>query len=155
DWDWIVVGMIGGAVGVGELASRYRDEPTKAILSVPSLTYVLLNAGASVAALALGRYFGLWKLTTDEPIAWSQVLAAGFGAMVLLRSSVFRARVGDQDVEIGPSSFLESVMNAADRAVDRLRAQERAWTVARMMENVVSERALVVLPSYIVALMQN
>ena len=54
-WDWILVAALGGAVGLGELASRYRDEPIKAILSIPATIYVLLNAIAAILALALGR----------------------------------------------------------------------------------------------------
>ena len=75
--------------------------------------------------------------------------------MVLLRSSVFRVRIHDHDVDVGPSSFLQSVIDAADRAVDRVRAQERAWTVARVMENVAFDKALTALPPYMCALMQN
>ena len=153
-WDLVLVAALGAAVGVGELASRYRDEPTKAILSVPATIYVLLNATAAILALVLGRHFA-WLPAAEEPIPWSQILAAGLGAMVVLRSSVFQVRVGDQDVAVGPSSFLESVISACDRAVDRLRAQERAWAVARVMEGVSSEKAMTVLPSYISALMQN
>jgi methyl-accepting chemotaxis protein len=151
----VLVAALGAAVGIGELASRYRDEPAKAILSVPATIYVLLNATAAILALVLGRHFD-WLPTAEEPIAWSQVLAAGLGAMVILRSSVFQVRVDDhQDVAVGPSSFLESVMAACDRAVDRLRAQERAWAVARVMEGVSSEKAMTILPAYISALMQN
>jgi hypothetical protein len=161
-WDWILVASLGGAVAVGELASRYRDAPIKAILSIPATIYVLLNAAAAVTALLLGRHFELWRTASEtaadaaaETIAWSEVLSAGLGAMVLLRSSVFQIRVNGQDVGVGPSSFLHSVIDAADRAVDRLRAQERAWAVARVMEGVSSEKAMRVLPSYISALMQN
>jgi hypothetical protein len=158
DWDWILVASLGGAVGVGELASRYRDEPIKAILSIPAAVYVLLNAAAAVPALLLGRHFGMWE-AAEEPVAWAQVLSAGLGAMVLLRSSVFQIRVGSgearQDVGVGPSSFLQSVLDAADREVDRLRAQERAWAVCRVMENASSRQVLAVLPSYLPALMQN
>jgi hypothetical protein len=152
--DWILVAALGGAVGVGELASRYRDEPIKAILSIPATVYVLLNATAAILALVLSRHFELWT-TTEEPVSWSQVLAAGLGAMVLLRSSVFRIKMGNQDVAVGPSSFLQSIIDAADRAVDRVRAQERAWAVAHVMEGVCSEKAMVILPPYISALMQN
>lgn len=164
DWslpgpDWTIAGLIGMAVAIGELTSRYRDEPIKALFSIPALVYVLINAGASVIALSLARDLGLLKATESlgqASLPWFEVLGAGFGAMVLLRSSVFRIRVGsDEDVEIGPSSFLLSLLNAADRAVDRLRAQERAWTVARIMENVAHDRALAFLPAYITALMQN
>jgi hypothetical protein len=160
DIEWILVAAIGAAVGVGELASRYRDAPIKAILSVPATVYVLLNAGAAVFALALGRYMHLWTTSdaigrTAVPVNWAQVLTAGFGAMVILRGSIFNVRVGDKNVEVGPSTFLQSVIEAADRAVDRLRAQERAWTVAAIMEGVASDKAIDALPSYITALMQN
>jgi hypothetical protein len=158
DWDWILVGLLGGTVGIGELLSRYRDAPIKALLSPPATAYVLLNAAAAVLALVLGRHF---EFLSDqrEPIAWAQVLSAGLGAMVVLRSSVFQIRVGDgqdrQDVAVGPSSFLQSLLDAADRAVDRLRAQERAWAVASMMQNVSTAKALDLLPPYLSALMQN
>ena len=151
--DWILVALLGGCVGIGELASRYRDEPTKAILTLPATIYIVLNAVAAILALALGRNFGWWETTTADPVHWTQVLTAGLGAMVLLRSSVFRIHVGEQDVDVGPSSFLQSVIDAADRAVDRLRAQERAWTVARVMENVAPDKVLTILPSYTSALM--
>src|SRR3954470_7755795 len=36
-WDWILAATLGGLVGVGELVSRSRDEPIKAILSIPAL----------------------------------------------------------------------------------------------------------------------
>jgi hypothetical protein len=152
--DWVLVSTLGGLVGVGELASRYRDEPAKALLCIPAVVYVLLNAGAAVMALALGRAF-IWKDAHASPVDWMQVLTAGLGAMVVLRSSVFRVKVGEQNVDIGPSSFLQSVIDAADRAVDRVRAQERAWTVANLMQNVAADKVLELLPSYLQALMQN
>jgi hypothetical protein len=156
DLDWILVAALGGFVGIGELASRYRDEPIKAILSVPATIYVVFNAVAAIVALAIGRYFGWFTAAgANEAVAWSHVLAAGLGAMVLLRSSVFQIRVGDKDVAVGPSTFLQSIIDAADRAVDRLRAQERAWAVARVMEKVSAKKAMNILPPYISALMQN
>jgi hypothetical protein len=76
-------------------------------------------------------------------------------AMALLRSSIFVVRVADQDVPVGPSSFLQIVLSAADRAVDRLRAEARATSVARVMSGVSFARANVALPTHCLALMQN
>jgi fluoride ion exporter CrcB/FEX len=153
-WDWILVFVLGGLVGIGELASRYRDDPVKALFCIPAVIYIFLNAGAATLALVLGRSFW-WTDTPQSPVAWSQVITAGLGAMVLLRSSVFRVKVGDQDVAIGPSSFLQSVIDSADRAVDRIRAQERAWTVSTIMERVDPLKLLQLLPQVLPALMQN
>jgi len=156
DWNWLVVAAIGSAVAVGELASRYRDEPTKAIFSLSAGIYVLLNASAAMLALVIGRSTMGWgTAVSGGKIDWPHVLQAGFGAMIILRSSVFKVHVGNKDVDVGPSAFLQSIIDAADRAVDRTRARERAWTVARIMEGVASDKALSVLPSYIRALMQN
>ncbi|MDQ3849256.1 MAG: hypothetical protein M3296_01390 [Actinomycetota bacterium] len=119
--------------------------------------YVALNAVAAVAALGLLRTFD-WNLGIGAEGAgrgWGQVLVAGFGAMVLLRSSLFVVRVGDQDVGVGPSSFLSVVLGAADRAVDRSRARVRADQVARAMEGVAFAKASEALPALCLALMQN
>ena len=158
EWEWVLVALLGAFVGMAELASRYRDEPTKALFTKPAMLYMSLNALASVAALPLSRSL-VPPQSVDGHVDWHHVLAAGFGAMVLLRSSVFRVRVGghdgSHDVDVGPSTLLQSVIDAADRAVDRVRAQERAWTVARVMENVAFDKALLALPPYLCALMQN
>ena len=80
-------------------------------------------------------------------LRWTQALVAGFGAMAFLRSAVFVVRAGDQDVGVGPSGFLQVVLNATDRAVDRRRAGARAHEVARAMSGVSFEKAAEALPA--------
>jgi hypothetical protein len=149
---------IGALVGTGELIARYRDAPLAALLSLAAIIYILFNAAASISALALVRTFG-WKLglggASDHAQDWVQVLAAGFGAMALFRSSLFVVRAGDQDIGVGPSSFLQVVLIAADRGVDRTRAKARASTVTRITKNVSFNKAMTALPSTCIALMQN
>ena len=53
EWDLVVVALLGACVGGGELASRYRDEPTKAIFTRPAMLYIALNAVAAMAAFPL------------------------------------------------------------------------------------------------------
>ncbi|MBI2871955.1 MAG: hypothetical protein HYY00_02050 [Chloroflexi bacterium] len=152
---WVVVTLIGGLVGLGELVSRYRDAPFRAATSPPGVVYIVLNAVAGVAALALSRQLG-WVMATDRgdiPLGW--VLAAGFGAVAVLRSSVFAVRAGNQDVSVGPSALLQIVLQAADREVDRTRATQRALAVDRAMEGVSFEKAQAALPAYCLVLMQN
>ena len=73
----------------------------------------------------------------------------------MLRASLFTIRVGEQDVAIGPNNLLQVVLGTVDRAVDRLRAQERADVVSRLMRDVSFEKAQVALTTYCIALMQN
>ena len=160
--DYMAVALLGVLVGVGELVSRYRDEPTRALFArqgglIPALLYVTINALAALAALKLIHVFG-WTFGGDaaQPSTrYTQVLVAGFGAMALFRSSLFTLRVGGQDVGVGPSSVLQIILDAADRAVDRRRARGRSGEVSRIMRNVSFQRASEVLPSYCLALMQN
>ena len=159
DWDWVAVAALGASVGAGELVSRYRDAPMRALLTTPAVFYISVNGAAAVAALALTRALG-WSAEApgaggDNTVQWLQVLTAGLGAMALLRSSLFVVRRGDQDVAVGPSTFLDAVLDAAGRAVDRVRAQERAWAVARVMDRIACDKALEALPPYLPLLMQT
>jgi hypothetical protein len=154
--DYLVVAAIGGLVGTGELVARYRDAPLRALNNPAALLYIGLNAAASVVALALIKAFG-WNLGAngDDAIRWTRVLAAGFGAMALFRSYLFLIRVGDRDVGVGPNSFLQVALHAADRGVDRKRARARAEEVSEAMSAVAFEKASETLPAYCLALMQN
>jgi hypothetical protein len=151
---YLAVFGIGVLVGVGELVSRYRDAPEHAIRTTPALLYIALNAVAAVAALALVESFGVVK-GTDRAAGITRVLLAGFGAMAFFRTSVFTIRVGDQDVSIGPVAFLQIVLHAADRAVDRVRADARASAVAACMSGVSFQAAQAALPAFCMQLMQN
>jgi hypothetical protein len=161
-WDWVIVALLGAGVALGELVSRFRDEPTRAVFTLPAFVYMSVNGLAAVAALALSRALG-WSAEMPggdggTGVHWLPVLTAGLGAMALLRSAVFTVRTGGQDVAVGPSTFLDAVMDAADRAVDRLRGQDRAWAVARAVEGIDAgayQTALAVLPSYCLALSQS
>ncbi|MGH9406104.1 MAG: hypothetical protein ACRD3D_09765 [Terriglobia bacterium] len=155
--DFVVVAALGALVGAGELVSRYQDAPAGALRSAPALFYIALNIAASVVALAVIRAFH-WKFgITSEGAAlrWTQVGLAGTGAMALFRTSLFTVHAGDRDIGIGPSSFLQIFREAADRAVDRLRAASRGRTVSKLMEGISYDKAAHGLTTYCLALMQN
>jgi hypothetical protein len=154
--DGLVVAIFGALVGTGELVGRYRDSPAKALLVPSAFVYVALNAIAALAALGLIHAFG-WTFGAQDPAAqrWLEVLVAGFGAMALFRSSLFVVRAGDQDIGVGPSVFLQVTLAAADRAVDRTRAEKRASDVADAMTGVDFTKASEILVPYCFALMQN
>jgi hypothetical protein len=161
-WKWfpqfpvsyVLVCGIGVLVGVGELVSRYRDAPEQAVRTVPAAIYIALNAAAAIAAFFLVLAYDVVPGRGDAP-AISRVMLAGFGAMAFFRTSIFTTRVGDQDVSIGPVAFLQIVLHAADRAVDRLRADARASAVSQCMAGVSFEAAQEALPAFCMALMQN
>lgn len=153
---WIATLSIGGLVGMTELVNRYRDDPWDAIKTPPGILYLLVNAAASALALVLVGGLQIdFGMEPGPSLTWARVLAAGFGAMALFRSSVFNVRVGDQDVAIGPAGLLQVLLGAIDRSVDRVRARIRAEKVPTVMAGISFARAREALPAYCLALMQN
>jgi len=148
---YVFVFIIGGLLGLTEILGRYTDSPIAAIKSPGAGIYVLVNALASSVALYL-----LVNLAPDavkNPI--SQVLLAGVGAMAFLRSSVFKAKVGNEEVSIGPAIILDTLLKFADAQVDRGRAEERAERIAEVIQSLPLVQAGADLPRLCFALMQN
>jgi hypothetical protein len=75
--------------------------------------------------------------------------------MALFRTSLFTVRAGDKDVSVGPATFLQIFRDAADREVDRIRAQARSQRVGDMMHGIDYKKASEGLTPYCLALMQN
>jgi hypothetical protein len=153
--DYLFVFLIGAIVAVGELTSRYKDDPTKAIISVPAGIYLAVNGLASVTALALIRVFSWHFGATGSRLGVIQVLVAGFGAVALFRSSLFNVTVGPQVVGVGPSVLLSVILTAADRAVDRRRALDRSRKVTEIMKNVSFDQSADSVNLFCSELMQN
>ena len=85
-----------------------------------------------------------------------KVLTAGFGSLVFMRSSVFKVRVGDSDIGIGPAAILDTLLLVADRGVDRREAVARAQDVTQLVSHVRDPRIVAkMLTKYSLALMQN
>ena len=57
-FDYAIVSFLGALVALGELVSRYRDSPRRALLgSFAAWLYCLINSLASVSALGLMHAF--------------------------------------------------------------------------------------------------
>jgi hypothetical protein len=149
--DWSAAAALGALVGASELISRYRDAPEAAVKTWPALVYIAINTAASIGALELIRA-NHWLSTSSRSTI---DLVAGVSAMAFFRTSLFVVRAGDRDVGVGPSGFLQIFLSAADRSVDRIRAQHRSEAVGKIMEGVDYAKAFQSLPPYCLALMQN
>jgi hypothetical protein len=150
-WCGFGASIVGALVGLAELLGRYRDRPQTAIRG-PGAAYIVFNGLASGAAFLLIRAFA-WRFgvggTTDTPsLLATQLLAAGFGAVALFRTSLFTVRAGDQDIGVGPSALLATALNFTDREVDRRRARSRSAEVLDAMEGVSFDKAATPLPMY-------
>ena len=154
---YAAVAAIGLLAAVGEIWSRYRDEPWDALSSRAAVLYMAFNVAISILAFYLLReVFPLRDTNQDTlPNIVTDVGLAGVSAMAFFRSSIFMARVGDKDVPVGPAALIEIFRSVLDRDVDRVRAKPRADSVAKIMENVSFSRAYVPLTSTALNLLQN
>jgi hypothetical protein len=153
----VAAGLIGTLVGASELLTRYRDSSSAALRNVPAALYLGINALASVAAFGVA-YVADWKFGTDatgNELLCLQVAVGGFGAVALFRSSLFLVHPSGTDVNVGPANILQSLLDATNREIDRSRGSERFPQVARMMQGVEFSEAYKVLPTVILASMQN
>ncbi len=146
---------IGGLVGIVEILGRYRHAPFRAVLTWNGLLYVVVNIGAAWAAYYMLGAFQVFKDVTVAP-GLKQILTAGFGSLVFMRSSVFKVRVGDSDIGIGPAAILDTILLVADRGVDRREAVARAQDVTELVSRVRDPVVVAkMLTKYSLALMQN
>jgi hypothetical protein len=154
-YEWLTVAGLGLLIGITDIISRYRDKPYSVLWTLPSIFYLLVNALASALTLLSIRAFE-WDFGMQGTRAsWTQVLVAGFGAMAILRTSLWNVQVGSENVSIGLKGFLETLLGSVDRAVDRKRAQQRAEAVTKTMKDVDFEKAFRPLPAYCFGLLQN
>jgi hypothetical protein len=75
--------------------------------------------------------------------------------MTFLRSALFKAKVAEQDVAVGPAIILDTLLKFADAQVDRGRAVDRASRIANVIGLLPIDQAGTDLPRLCFALMQN
>lgn len=153
----LFAGALGAVVGLAELLSRYRDDSLRMMRQAPALLYILLNACVAALALFVLQHFsgGEGATTAKKSDVIGEVFAAGFGSMAILRSAFLTARVGGQDVQVGPGLILKYILDAVDRAVDRGRAADRCEKIHRVMKDVDFDKGHVVLPLLCLGASQN
>ncbi len=122
-----------------ELIGRFRDEPLRVVGSRPGLVYLLLNALLAAVVLIALRYV---SPPATAIAALEQVLLAGFGARILVRTKIIAARGKDGTTEeTGPGLFFERLLGSISRTADRGRAADRLKLVATLLEGVTWEHA--------------
>lgn len=117
--------IFGTLVGVAEIASRYRDEPLKAVLSPFGLIYEAINGFLSVLALFLIlRYRDRFGAIGQDPLL--AAITAGFGAAVVMRTRIAVLKSPDgTDIAIGPDQVITTLLQVIDTNIDRWRAVRR------------------------------
>jgi hypothetical protein len=133
--DLIIVALAAGSVGALEVAERFRDEPLKAVFTLPAAAYIAINAAAGILALLLLRLLDVKFGVSEDPefTRWARVVAAGFSAVVVLRSTVFVTREGNEERSYGLANFILRALHQAENAIARVRGPKRADAVEEVI----------------------
>ena len=118
--------IFGSLVGVAEIASRYRDEPLKALRSPYGLIYIVVNGYLSLLASFLIYHFGGQYFRGVAGDSLLVAIVAGFGATAVMRTriAVIKSPEG-KDISIGPDFVIGILLQVIDTNIDRWRAVRR------------------------------
>jgi hypothetical protein len=111
-------GLLGSAVGLSELASRYNSF-NKVFEDRNSWLYLGLNFGAgfTVYLIVVTYNLNLGALTTHHI---GRVLTCGLGAMAILRSSFFTFKdSGGKQTDVGPAALVTVFLKVAETQFDQ------------------------------------
>lgn len=154
-WQAAIAGGLAGLVGLAELVTRYRSDPIFALQLPLAWLYVGLNVATGAAALLIVRAFG-WDFGQTSNVELWRIMVAGFGATAFFRSSLFVTKVGETEVNVGPSQVLKSLLDTFDRGIDRECARRLSQvTSPSLIGKLDPDRVMSTLPVLCIALMQN
>ena len=124
--------ICGALVGLTEIASRYRDEQMKAIMSPDGIVYILFNGAISTFALILIFHFrDNATFSVFKGNSLGAAIAAGFGATAIMRTRLAVIKGSDnKDISIGPDIVINLLMAMIDRRIDRWRSIRRQEIIA-------------------------
>ena len=130
---------LGMATAFAEIISKFSDEPLKALKTWHSLFYHVLNGAVAVfalyfLALATGKPDDFRGV--DDMVELQYAVAAGVGAMLLLRSKLFNIKVGEENVSFGPDQMVKIIFKFMESEIDRLRARDRMRFVSKYLTNI-------------------
>jgi hypothetical protein len=156
-YSYVVVAIIGAMAGLSELMGRYNDSPFSVLRNWATLLLAIINAGASVAALAIIEGSNLVTLPASigaNAETAARILIAGVGGMVILRVGL-SVQVAGETVNISLSTLLQPLLRAADNQVDRARAAYKLAVTRELMLGLDASAALKGLPPLCLYLMQS
>ncbi len=111
-------GILGAAVGLSELASRYNSFH-KVFEEGDSWLYMGLNFGAGFVIYCIVQMYGI-DLGPLKTHAIGRIIVCGLGAMAILRSSFFSFKDSSgKSVDVGPSALIAVFLKVSETEFDR------------------------------------
>jgi len=131
--------LLGMLTAFAEIISKFDDEPMKALETTPALVYHILNgliAAFALYFLALAAGFPTDFAGVSDIDKLKYAMAAGLGAMLIMRSKLFNIKVGDDDVSFGPEQIIKIIFRFMESAIGRVRARARRDFIEKKLDNI-------------------
>ena len=116
------------------------------------ISYIFLNGIISIVALLLIKFFAK---DTLEVVNGVYIIIAGFGGMVILRSSMFSIKHNKKDIEIGLATVVQIFLNTIDRKINHNVAARRVCNIYEIMKEVDFDLAKEELPALCIEFIDN
>ena len=150
-----VVFLFGIFASFIELLLRYKEwryiffcskEKEESVIGYVIL-YVLLNGTVSILAFWLIKFFKNENFSDISSFEIQSIIIAGFGGMMILRSSIFSIKQNNKDVEVGFAAIVQGLLDIIDKKINHNIAARRVCDIHEIMQDVDFELSQIELPS--------
>lgn len=136
---YMVVALLGLAVGLAELSSTFPNYPLEALTSSWGLLLLGVNAVVAAVVFAISRYYA------PEANNFLLILAIGVGFQSIIRTRFVLARQfggGDGDLSLNLGWAYEQFQNLCKTQIDLVLMRYRQSTVERLVTRYPTEKDL-------------
>lgn len=109
--------------------------------------YLLLNGFISALALYLLKHFSKESILAIDTIEVPNLIIAGFGGILVLRSSIFSIQLNGNNVEVGLISIVQGLLDKIEKKIKHNIAANRICEIYEIMKEIDYETAKEELPS--------
>jgi hypothetical protein len=168
-----VVFLFGAFFGFAELLQRYREikytfywkakKKNKKVEGVSeedstlyfSILYILINGIVSLLSLLLIKHFKGQVAIEFDKIEINNIIIAGLGGMMILRSSLFSIKHKDKQIEIGFATLFQTFLDVVERKMKNSAAALRVCNIYEIMKGIDFNLAKDELPSLCIDFIDN
>jgi len=138
--NFFLVFIFGSIFGFSELLNRYPI--SKYIFKVwQSYLYIFLNGLISIFALLLIKHFRSEELNQISKIEINNIIIAGIGGMMILRSSIFSVKHRGEKVDIGLGTIAQIFLDSVEKNIVNNSAPIRFEEIEKLMEGIDFDKA--------------
>ncbi|MBK9249118.1 MAG: hypothetical protein IPM69_13645 [Ignavibacteria bacterium] len=155
----LAVFLFGVIIGFTELLQRYREIKYtfnwKDNVIFYTILYIAINGIVSIVALFLLKYFRGQNVLALDSFEIQNIIIAGIGGMMILRSSIYSIKIKDKQIDIGFGILFQTFLDVVERKIKNGAAASRICKIHELMRNVNFVSAKYELPTLCIEFIDN